>query len=102
MKKKKTLQLKYNVNDVPSSNVVEEDTEIKQRPTLTNKTEIKTYNDTVRIGAYDGLCLSSLKNNTNYKLISNNQLSTYMGVQFLPNKPKQTMISYMVRLLMEM
>jgi hypothetical protein len=85
---KKNLQLKYNVNDVPSSNVVEEDTEIKQRPTLTNKTEIKTYNDTVRIGAYDGLCLSSLKNNTNYKLISNNQLSTYMGVQFPPEQTK--------------
>ena len=36
----------------------------------------------------DFVCLPPLKNNTNYKLISNNQLSTYMGVQFPSEQTK--------------
>jgi len=42
-----------------------------------------------RMGPYDGLCLSSVKSDNEYSLISNNNLNSYLGVQG-PIQSKQT------------
>ena len=51
--------------------------------------DIKTFDDSIRIGAYDGLCLSSIQKAKNNELITNEQLNTYFG-HHLPRKAKKT------------
>ena len=51
--------------------------------------DIKTYDDSIRIGAYDGLCLSSIQKKTNNELITNDDLNTYYG-HHLPREAKKT------------
>ena len=51
--------------------------------------DIKTYDDSIRIGAYDGLCLSSIQKKKNNELITNDELNTYYG-HHLPRDAKKT------------
>ena len=51
--------------------------------------DIKTYDDSIRIGAYDGLCLSSIQKKQNNELITNDELNTYYG-HHLPQQAKKT------------
>jgi len=51
--------------------------------------DIKTYDDSIRIGAYDGLCLSSIQKASNNNLVTNEELDTYFG-HHLPRQAKKT------------
>ena len=51
--------------------------------------DIKTFDDSIRIGAYDGLCLSSMQKENKNEIITNDQLNTYFG-HILPRKAKKT------------
>ena len=51
--------------------------------------DIKTYDDSIRIGAYDGLCLSSIQKANNNNIITNEELDTYFG-HHLPRQAKKT------------
>ena len=53
---------------------------------LQNDTLIKIQRGVPRIGAYDGLCLSGLTTKKNYHLVSNDKVSSYMGVQYPPEE----------------
>ena len=51
--------------------------------------DIKTFGDSIRMGAYDGLCLSSIQKASKNEIITNEQLNTYFG-HILPRKAKKT------------
>lgn len=53
---------------------------------LQKETHIKVQKGIPRIGAYDGLCLSGLTTKTNYHIVSNDKINSYMGVQFPPEE----------------
>jgi len=50
---------------------------------------IKTFDDSIRIGAYDGLCLSSIQKQRTNEIITNEELNTYFG-HHLPRATKKT------------
>jgi len=55
--------------------------QVLQRDTL-----IKIHKGAPRMGTYDGLCLSGLTTKTNYHLVENDKVYSYMGVQYPPEE----------------
>ena len=47
---------------------------------------IKVHKGAPRMGTYDGLCLSGLTTKTNYHLVDNDKVHSYMGVQYPPEE----------------
>ena len=60
-----------NDDDDTTNNLIERQSDI----------DIKAFNNIMRMGPYDSLCLTSLKNKNKYGLVPNSELQTYFGVQ---------------------
>ena len=51
--------------------------------------DIKIFDDSIRIGAYDGLCLSSIQKASRNEIVTNEELNTYFG-HHLPRRANRT------------
>ena len=88
LKKQEILNRLSALQGVKASNF-KEDLPIPPQKYLRKDTLIRVMGGVPRIGAYDGLCLSGLTNKTNYEIVSNDKVNSYLGVQY-PTKDVST------------
>lgn len=54
---------------------------IKNNIRSSNQLDVDIHREQTRVGSYDGLCLNSIKESKDYKLVDDKNLNTYLGVQ---------------------
>ena len=84
-----TLQKTTKNKNIKSAGEEDINTTIMDMKLNDESKDIKTFGDSIRIGAYDGLCLSSIQKDNKNEIITNEQLNTYFG-HILPRKAKKT------------